>query len=416
MKPGSRFIEKKEIVPDHRIIITNIRGKLTISCFDADGQLLDFRPADQKNSILGNIYVGRVEKVIKSLSACFVDIGICHCFLPFDEYRGVGDLPKQGDKLVVQIKRDAVKTKEPSCSCFITLTGRSVVISEKKKGATSIGVSKKLNDKSLRDSLKKEFSVYMDELHSGESEYSYEVMIRTNGIHDTGKTRSELKSLYHKLQNIRENACHRTDFSLMYEETKQYIRFVRDFSLFEKKDDKSSVVEVITDEKNIYRELSEYIPNWSDLFTLRLYEDPSLSLNSLYRIEHFADELLTEKVWLKSGGYLVIEQTEALNVIDVNSGKIQPKKGSKDNVYKLNEEAAVEAARQIRLRNLSGIILIDFINDEKDGEEKLISFVSSLMKEDRIRCRFVDVTKLGLFEFTRHRIDPSLKELYSVKS
>ena len=121
-------------------------------------------------------------------------------------------------------------------------------------------------------------------------------------------------------------------------------------------------------------------------------------------------EATAKKVWLKSGGYIIIEQTEAFNVIDVNSGKYDQKKSKEWSVHQTNREAAFESARQIHLRNLSGIILIDFINESTALLKELIDYVKECLSKDKIKTSFIDVTKLGLFEITRQKREKSLQE------
>ena len=144
---------------------------------------------------------------------------------------------------------------------------------------------------------------------------------------------------------------------------------------------------------------------------VELYEDTRIPLEKLYSVETRLKEALDERVWLKSGAYLVIQQTEALTVIDVNSGKIQ-KKNPKDDIYhEINKEAAREIALQLRLRNLSGIIVIDFINQNtKEQDSALLSYLSGLVRKDSVKTSVIDMTPLGLVEVTRKKIHKSLRE------
>ena len=153
----------------------------------------------------------------------------------------------------------------------------------------------------------------------------------------------------------------------------------------------------------------------SDLVNiLELYNDPSYTLDKLHSIQTKIDELMGERVWLKSGAYLIIEKTEALYVIDVNSGKNIQKNIKGDYIYSINLESAHEIMRQIRLRNMSGIILIDFINmPDSESEEKLLYELKTLAKKDKIATTVVDITPLGLVEITRKKVQKSLQEQLS---
>ena len=165
-------------------------------------------------------------------------------------------------------------------------------------------------------------------------------------------------------------------------------------------------VSILTDNPGVYKVLSEEYPE------VILYQDTSYSLDHLYSLSSTIEKALSKKVWLKSGGTLIIEPTEALTVIDVNTGKaIQGKRNKETTFYKVNLEAAREAARQIRLRNLSGMILIDFIDMEE--EEHIKSLIYNFKKEleqDPTQCTFIDITKLGLVELTRRKTHLSLPE------
>ena len=163
----------------------------------------------------------------------------------------------------------------------------------------------------------------------------------------------------------------------------------------------------------LYKEVQSYLLEMQpeDIEKLRLYEDKLLPLHKLYSLENHLKNALHERVWLKSGAYLVIQPTEALTVIDVNTGKCISKKKDEQGYLRINLEAAKEVAKQIRLRNLSGIILVDFINlKEESSMEELLGFLQKELKKDPIVTTFVDVTKLQLVEITRKKIRKPLHE------
>ena len=197
-----------------------------------------------------------------------------------------------------------------------------------------------------------------------------------------------------------------------------------------------SIEEILTDDHSVFEQLCEsYGLSESDLWTkgavpvlvdevnvnptltLRYYHDPLLTLSSLYNVKGFLENALKEKVWLKSGAYLVIQPTEALTVIDVNSGKNVAKKEVQENFLKINIEAAKEIAYQLRLRNLSGIILVDFINlASKEAEAELLKEFRAALKEDPVPTQLVDITKLGLVEVTRKKVKKCLSEILQKNS
>ena len=172
--------------------------------------------------------------------------------------------------------------------------------------------------------------------------------------------------------------------------------------------------EVITDQKALYEQLKNDGQEKGIPWNLRFYADDMLPLSALYSLESKMKTALSSKVWLKSGGYLVIEPTEALTVIDVNSGKYESGKEAQDTYRKINLEAAEEVAFQLRLRNLSGIIIIDFINmRSRDDNNMLLQTLRKFVKQDRVNTTIVDMTPLGLVEITRKRTSRPLREQFA---
>jgi ribonuclease G len=218
---------------------------------------------------------------------------------------------------------------------------------------------------------------------------------------------SEAQRLSEEFLSIRKSAQFCRAPQLIYQEPPEYISRILSFQ-------NDYIDEIITDDKEIYDNINKYIPA-EDLKKVRLYEDDMFALYKLYDIEKQLRDALSKKIWLKCGGYIVIEQTEALTSIDVNSGKCVSKKSgaeAKENtVYRVNCEAAQEIARQLRIRNLSGIIIIDFINmDSEEHNASLLSQIRELFREDRITTSLIDITKLGLAEVTRKRTGETLAE------
>ena len=194
---------------------------------------------------------------------------------------------------------------------------------------------------------------------------------------------------------------------MIYQAPKSYITSIRDGY-------HNEVAQIITDDEVIYEEISEYLEVYQseDTNKLKFYDNSVTSLQTLYNVRRDIEEALSEKVWLKSGGYLVIQPTEAFVSIDVNSGKYVSKKDAQKEYFKVNLEAAEEIAHQIRLRNLSGIIIVDFINMQvKENQEKLMKAFEEFVAEDPIKTSIVDMTKLNLVEITRKKARRPLYEL-----
>lgn len=169
--------------------------------------------------------------------------------------------------------------------------------------------------------------------------------------------------------------------------------------------------EIVTDKRNLFEEITAYASEYMPEKKVRFYEDPSFSLSMLYSLRTKLDTALGKRVWLKSGAYLIIEPTEALTVIDVNSGKSETGKSSEEYYYQINREAAEEIALQLRLRNLSGIILVDFISMKSAGNRNaLLKYMKELVKDSIIQTSAVDITPLGLMEIMRQKRSKPLRE------
>lgn len=202
-------------------------------------------------------------------------------------------------------------------------------------------------------------------------------------------------------------AKHRTCFSCLVEPAEAFVRVLEQLVY----DDEYE--EILTDDRNLFEKLLPYCNQMLPEKKLRFYEDNTFTLSKLYSLETKLDTALNTRIWLKSGGYLIIEPTEALTVIDVNSGKIDVRKGNQETIYKVNQEAAKEIALQLRLRNLSGIIIIDFINmTSKEQQTALLEQLREEVKRDIQKTIIVDMTALGLVEITRKKSHKTLQEQF----
>ena len=376
------------------------------------------------SGILGNIYKCRVKNVVKNIKAAFVDIGLAtECYLPFEE---ADKELKNEQEIVVQVKRENIKTKVPYVSKNIELTGRYVVIAlnyAKENKDLRIGVSLKIEDVQKREDLKNDARVRIEALLTelkSINEKLFEIInghvsfiIRTNaGDAKVEEVSSDIEVLFKRLYEIYLKSETVPSKTCLYKKSADYIEAVRDV-------DFNEISEIVTDDKAIYEELMEYMLlniNGDKEFVksvLRFY-DSSVPLDSVYKISDAINEALGKRVWLKSGGTLVIEPTEALVSIDVNTGKaINSNKNNKDkNVLAINIEACKEIAVQLRLRNLSGMIMIDFINMNSDlDNKKVMKTLADELKKDSVKASVVDMTALGIVEVTRQKIKKPLYEL-----
>jgi ribonuclease G len=382
-----------------KYVITEYNSRMVGALFEDDNcrklQLLDKAPMN------GRIYVGRVENVVKNLNCAFIEIekGV-KCYYSLNDNKNHIFLnPKNntnvniGDKLLIQVSREALKTKPATASCNISLPGELVVLASDGRG---VHISSKTKS---NPHCKETARLINDTLFpKGADKYGFGFILRTNAANAKAEdVLSEAMKLAGLYESILKTASYSNFLTLLYQPQPSWIESLKNLSL-------NDLNEIITDDSEVYScientFLKEYV---------RLYNDDLLPLYKLYSLETHFERALNKKVWLKSGGYLVIEQTEALTVIDVNSGKMIKKN---DSVLKTNTEAAVEAARQMSLRNISGIIIIDFVNmNSEDEKQKLIDVLKKEIKRDSVETSFVDITKLGLVELTRKKNGKSLSE------
>ena len=391
-----------------KILIEKVEGQIR-TFFMEDGDIVEIHCADAdgdrtESHRLGDIYIGKVKNIVPNIGAAFVEIenGVSCYYDMKDAPRALfthkaGKKPLCiGDELVVQISKEAVKTKAPTVTGNISFTGRYAVLTH---GNTRIGVSSKL-PKSLRDDYKEKLREYQND--------SFGIIVRTNAKDAPFQAVSdEIESLRREYLRIASIAPTRTCFSCLKSAPPSYISDLKNVYI-------EGMEEILIGNAELYARIHSYfkmeMPERTDL--LRLYDDADFPLGKLYSTQTALEKALREKVWLKNGGYLVIQPTEALTVIDVNSGKsIAGKSRNEEGILKINLEAAREAARQIRLRNLSGIIIIDFINmDTEENVERLMREFRLHLAKDPIQATLVDITPLNLVEVTRKKVHKPLYE------
>lgn len=398
---------------DSKLIITKHDNKIISAFFEGRDMVQVNMNPSRESGILGNIYLGKVKNIVNNINAAFIEIAdgkMCYYSMadnhfPImskkqDGYEASGKLIpvkiKTGDELIVQVTKEDIKTKAPVVSSNINLTGKYVALTY---GKSTIGISTKIIDDKERQRLKKLAKKYEN------SQYGF--ILRTNAAFvPEDKIINEINTLIDIYNNIRAYGIHKSCFSMLYETPPGYICDIRDGYT-----DKFN--EIITDDKELYADIEAYLLHYQveDLAKLRLYNDKLVSLSSLYGINDKLSEAIRPLVWLKSGGSIIIQPTEALTVIDVNTGKAVAGKKVQETFLKINLEAAKEIAKQIRLRNLSGIIIIDFIDLEANEDKiKLMNILESYLNTDPVKTILVDMTALGLVEVTRKKVRKPLHE------
>lgn len=353
----------------------------------------------QRKFSLGDIYIGKVTRVLKDLNAAFVDIqpGVSG-YLPLNEpVRITGGNTGRiaaGSELAVQVVREPIKEKKMALSGKLTLKSPYCMVS----WCGDAGVSRKI-DASVR-------SIYR-ELSDRYTGKDIRVLVRTAAADlSVSQAEGHIREIREQLRRILEISDKRVAYSCLYKAPEAYLKRIGELP--------ANIGKITAADSEIINNITEYIRGRRpDLLNrVRLYEDRMVSLKSCYCLRRELDNAKSRIVHLSSGASLVIEVTEALSVIDVNTACSAQKRkhmNREENFLSTNLEAARECARQIRLRNLSGIILIDFINmEKKESTEQLIHALKQYLLKDPVRTRFEDITKLGLVEITRMKIEKPL--------
>lgn len=370
-----------------------------------DGKAMEIR-CYEADSILGNVYRARVSNLSPNINAAFVDIKKGEsCYLSMDDYHG--EKLKVGNLVTVQVVRDKIKTKRYAVTTDISLQGDYAVTTL----FAPVGVSSKITDSARKKELKtlmqnlliaeQDAQFYLAEGNVAEIERIKKLtlggIIRTQAEHaeDAAITR-EIEGQARLLYSIMKKSEYATQYTCLYHTEVEYIKDIRRMHALQD-------VEIVTDIPEVTEAISE-IPLYTDEYTLTLR----------YSLASLLEKTLSKRAYLKSGAYLVIEPTEAMTVIDVNSGKSIKGKNAEEQFLKINIEAAKEIARQLRLRNISGIVMIDFINmKEESHNHELMKNLAEYVRTDPVRTTVVDMTKLGLVELTRQKGKRALHEVFS---
>lgn len=372
---------------------------------------------DTQNRI-GAVYIAKVKNVLKNINACFVEIAEKEtCFLSLKDATAPILLNRtydgrilEGDEILVQITREAQKGKQASVTADISLADEYAAVG---LGSKHIGYSGKIGNarkEELKEWLSEAGLMNKGNFVQNTSDSSIGMVVRT-GAKECKKDvlLQSIEARLNDLCALIETAKHRTCFTCVKEAQEEFCAVLNQLAY------SSEYSEIVTDDISFYEKLKKYCAEKMPDKSVRLYEDASFSLSALYSLEAKLDTALGTRVWLKSGAYLVIEPTEALTVIDVNTGKCELKKNAWETYEQINREAAQEIALQMRLRNLSGIILVDFINMENsENDASLIEYVRTQVNKDRIKTNVVDITELGLMEITRKKTNKPLREQFNV--
>jgi ribonuclease G len=395
-------------------IIIDIHHDQTRVAFMEDSDLVEMYIEGVDNQrIVGNIYRGKVVNVLPGMQAAFVDIGLeKNAFLyvgdintdksvfEFDEESGseienglhspsIGDILKEGQELTVQVLKEPIGTKGARITTHITLPGRYMVLMPT---VNYIGVSRRIENESERQRLKSIAESIKPE--------NMGLIVRTAALgKEVEDFTPELDFLLRLWTKIREREYRGKVPRLLHKDESIIYRTVRD--LFT-----GDVEKLIINRKEEYEKVLEWIEFLSPSLKDRaIYFEPVRNIFEYYGIEDKIEKAVQKKVWLKNGGYIIIDPTEALTVIDVNTGKYVGGTNLEDTVLNTNLQAAEEIARQIRLRDIGGIIIIDFIDmDKTENRQQVLSVLKAALKKDRTKTNVVGFTGLGLVEMTRKKV------------
>lgn len=374
-------------------------------------EILIERPAT--NKLIGNVYKGKVVNVLPGMQAAFVDIGLDKngflyrdelvSFQQLEEYeakkkeRSISQFVTVGQEILVQVTKEGFGKKGPRLTGVISFPGKYIVYMP---NGGYVGVSKRMQTETAREKWRK---IGTELCQAGEG-----MIIRTATENLTeAKVAQDLFFLRKLWEDVWKEGKNKKPPALIHEDNSLVEKVVRDFSF-------DDVTEIIIDSMKDYLLLKEMF-NPFPLFLEKLhYYQERENIFSYYNIEIELEKALRRQVWLKSGANLVIDQTEALTVIDVNTGKFTGKLDLQDTIVKTNSEAATEIARQLRLRDIGGIIIIDFIDMKNDlnKETVLYAFLAAL-KSDRTKTNVVGFTGLGLLEMTRKKVRQNLQDSIS---
>src|SRR6266478_5172315 len=376
-----------------------------------------FLERDSRRGLISNIYKGRVSRVLPGMQAAFIDIGMdrtafLHASDIFDprhadtgieppHTENIRSLVAEGNEILVQVVKDPLGTKGARLTTYITLPSRYMVFMPKGRG---VGVSARIEDETERERLRAAVEAGIEPQDAGG------FIVRTAAEDSAPEALCADMIYLRKLwEFVRQKGLRTQPGNLVHADLPLHLRVLRDFV-------HPDVDRVLIDQPSAHREMQEFAAAFMPeaLARIDLYADPR-PLFELHHVEEEIQKALDRKVSLKSGGHLIIDQTEAMTTIDVNTGAFVGHRNLEETIFRTNLEAAVTIARQLRLRNLGGIIIIDFI-DMKDEAHKrqVLAALERALSGDRAQTHIVSLSPLGLVEMTRKRTRESLEHMLCV--
>ena len=405
-----------------RDLIINISEHETRLAVLEDGKLVELwveRP--EKERMVGDIYKGVVTAVFPGMQAAFIDIGLDkNSFLHISDMSDLSNVDfleeephirkkkkfpqkieqilRKGQEILVQVTKEPMGTKGSRVTSDLSLPGRYLVLAP---GESHIGVSRKIKDLEEKRRLKK--------IVSGLRPDGFGIIIRTAAEgKDKKEFKSDIRTLLRLWKKIKRNGEKRKAPALLFKDIGMIFSLLRDIL-------SPQIGEIVVDSKRTYKMILSYLRSIAPSYRSKVkWYDQGIPIFDFYNIENEMDKMLERKVWIKKGAYLVIDHTEAMVTIDVNTGRFVGKSDQSATILKANSEAAKEIARQIRLRDIGGLIIIDFIDmDSKENRKKVYEQFKEALKNDRSKSSILPISDFGLIEMTRERVRPSLMYTFS---
>lgn len=383
-------------------VITELQGILA-GFLLREGRLWEVHPFPAQD-ILGNVYAAEAVRVIPSVGAAFLDAGLEDTlYYHLDDSaghlyirHGKKDHLAAGDLILVQVSRDAMGKKKASATSDLTLTGKYALVNRRRE----IGISAKIKDPEKRKSLK-EAASEVQELNEATAEYGAGLIIRTSAaaLQNARPLQEEIVNLLSRQRDLIRRGKTSVKGSCLLKTSDVFSRAAESARAVKML---YPDLEIITDSREVHTLLPEVV----------FQEKKEIPLTRIYPVERDLTRITRRLVHLKSGGSVVVDVTEALTAIDVNSGKSVTGSDAGKKYLETNLEAAEMIARILRIRNISGMILIDFINMKRDSEKRaLIQYIKNIISGDPVPTKYVDITGLGLVELTRKKEEKPLAEV-----
>lgn len=387
------------------VIINKEKNKKSIMLVENGVLVEKHEEHENRQRLEGNIYCGTVQNVLEGMKSAFIDIGeIRNTFIRLkdllpkedesktsrkinlEDYR-INDIIEPNTKILVQVKRDGTEKKGARVSTHINLPGRFVVFMPNSNFVT---VSQKIENKSERERLIQIINNILPE-NTG-------AIVRTSAQNINGESiKEDLDILLKKWKNIKkEFENHKLNGPKLLYDNKALLRR----TLIDVVD--QDLNRVIVNDSKTYKDVNDILKNMNMLGNIKLDLEENKDLLEMYDLRNQLEKLDNRKIWLKCGGFITIDRTEALTAIDVNTGKYVGTKNLEDTVFKVNKEATLEIAKQLRLRDIGGIIIVDYIDMHEDkNKDGIIELLLQALKKDRTKSQVLGFTKLNLLEMTR---------------